>query len=726
MRHMNGGILGKKLDLSSTTRYLTTSTGSKISYVGGTTAAFAGDASVTTSVNLLNLSGGSDSRPLENDVVVATFSVGGQVSIDPGAYSSTGTATTDSWCAATIALRPSGTISYVGGKTATITSSLSTTTSVSLTDLTGGSNSSPSQNDIVIVGYSIGSAVSRTAQFSISGYTTLASLTVADTYDGNLGVFYKIMSASPDTTVTIPATGLVGDSGAVTIQVFRNVDTAANGRRPDPIAITVITENAWIVVIGGSSHVAGSTETFTAPTGYTTNFLTLATNETVDTTIGSGYRSTAVTVAADGVYPTTPTGYTNIARIGTMDTYSAGLNVSYKVMSATPDSTFTAPATLNTQWAGAVAIQVWRYVDTTTPMDVTATTSNSTSSRQPDPPSITPTTSGAVILACGGAAHTGSETAVFTNTGLDNFLTLGSNDTYDTTVGMYSAMWTSGAYDPTAFTTAVSQTTDSAAAVTLVLRPQTNVPLANVSNYTYSGIWNLRANMLNKAVETDVSRIVNYSTAFTTSAATSVNIVLPAFIKRNDLILIFAGNDNTTDTAQFDNSTHKPTGFTFIKTAGDSVADVHCAAFYKVANGSESETTLNVPAQSSFNMWAVALIVRGALVSSPVGNLGTANTVDVLTTSYIPGLITTKEHSIVFTTASFDGTDTIPYNISSNTGLWLNKNTIQVGVGGATGTGGLVAWNQLTANQSSSESVTIAYSASDGAAGFQFEIKSSL
>lgn len=743
----NGGIVGRKLDLNNIENYLNSSTGTGIEYVGGVTGTMSPSTTVGTTVSLTALTGGSDVRPFENDLVLLTYGIASTTSVDPGAFTSTGTATTDSWCAATLALKPAAgqSISYVGGTTARITGSTATTTNVNLPAGT-------TTDDLVVVSYSIGSTVSRTAQFSISTYTATASLTQSDTYVSNLGVFYKKMGATPDTTVTIPATGAIADAGAVAIQVFRGVDTtnpldnttttatAANGRRANPPLIYVYTQGSFIVACGSGAHVAGQNETFTAGTGYTTDFQTIATDNTTDATVGMGYRSTSVNMLTDNLGAAAspePTGYTQVAKTYAIGSSSVAFGVAqtvmYKKMTSTPDTSISLPPTNSSVGAGAYAVQVWRNVDTTTPMDVTdvsftqsggssnGDTTSTTGSRQPNPPSITPVTSGAVVVAMGAAATQGSTT--FTNAGLTNFLTSYGNSTYDCILGMYSAAWTSGAYDPPAFTVASDDTNSAASSVTVALRPAT-ITTTTTANKTYSGLWNNRAKFLSKAQESEVAKIVGYSTAYVTATATSVNIVLPTDIKRNDLILIFAGNGVATAAVQFDNTTYKPTNFTLVKYDGSSTT-AHCAAFYKVASGTEGGTTINVPAQTSDpGLCAAAFVIRGALASSPIGNIGVTLSVDAVTTATMPGIETSRNHSIVFCIAWTDGSDTLPIQLTSPSSLWLNRNSIFVAAGGSTGAAGIIAWKFINSSGASSESATLTYQVSDGVNGFQFEVKS--
>lgn len=80
---------------------------------------------------------------------------------------------------------------------------------------------------------------------------------------------------------------------------------------------------------------------------------------------------------------------------------SPDTRVQYKVMGATPDTTVTLSTSGYTQGRDAnYVIQVWRGVDTANPIDVTSTNSSGTSG-DPDSPSITTTTNGALVFSFG-------------------------------------------------------------------------------------------------------------------------------------------------------------------------------------------------------------------------------------------------------------------------------------------------------------------------------------
>lgn len=169
---------------------------------------------------------------------------------------------------------------YVGGTTGTYNGANSTLT-VSLTSLTGGISSSPSEGDLVVVGWGGTSTVNFTK--SISGWTNVFDLYADDTRDANLFAAYKIMTATPDTSIVVPGGFGTASSMGVCVQVWRNVHgtdttagtatstTAIDTGRPDAPAITTTAADALIIVIGAGTDDTAVTA-LTAPTG-SSNFL---------------------------------------------------------------------------------------------------------------------------------------------------------------------------------------------------------------------------------------------------------------------------------------------------------------------------------------------------------------------------------------------------------------------------------------------------------------------
>lgn len=173
------------------------------------------------------------------------------------------------------------------------------------------------------------------------------------------------------------------------------------------------------------------------------------------------------------------TGYTQIAALYGNSTRDSNFGIHYKVMGGPADTSVTV-AGAGTNLSGQVAIaHVWRGIDHTTRLDVAATTATGTTSGSPDSPSITPTTTGAIILSVG----LGSSAATSSSTGLDFGVPTGmtngvvthithSISPFETaSIGIASAAWSSGAYDPAAWTGGSVSASDSWTAATIALRP---------------------------------------------------------------------------------------------------------------------------------------------------------------------------------------------------------------------------------------------------------------
>lgn len=157
-------------------------------------------------------------------------------------------------------------IEFVGSTTT------STSGSLSLTSLTGGIASAPAEGDIVFV------AVSNFGFFdqdiSVSGYTEVADVYGNSAlYDTNLGVFYKVMGATPDTTVTISIfldfTAVVyvlrGFNPSTIADVTATTASTTNTGIPNPPSITTASDDTLVIIFSGSVITASG---WTAPSGF--------------------------------------------------------------------------------------------------------------------------------------------------------------------------------------------------------------------------------------------------------------------------------------------------------------------------------------------------------------------------------------------------------------------------------------------------------------------------
>ncbi len=232
-------------------------------------------------------------------------------------------------------------------------------------------------------------------------------------------------------------------------------------------------EESGIQFVGGviASKAAATSGNTTLPlnSGLTGGIASAAASgDFVVAAFGTGTSSNRTLSITDG-----STGYTLIgSELYAEDSGGdTSLRVAYKFI--TGDTTVTFGPTGDTDDAGAVAAYVFRGVNTTTPLDVSAATATAGDSGNPDPPSITPVTSGAFIVCVGATGFRGSSGS-FSSSDLTDFMSVySSNADWDVTMGIgHKPDWVSGAFNPAAFTHSPGLSVNASwAAVTLALRP---------------------------------------------------------------------------------------------------------------------------------------------------------------------------------------------------------------------------------------------------------------
>jgi len=169
-----------------------------------------------------------------------------------------------------------------------------------------------------------------------------------------------------------------------------------------------------------------------------------------------------------GAYPT------NGAVQNQADTCDANLAKWYAFAGATPDTTLTITrGNNNTTHGSATVVQVWRGAHTTDPFNVTQVQVGASNSSAADPGAITPTTAGSMVIYCGHASQVAASGTAFTAAGTYPITLKNDGSAFDSIimVAAYTA-WTSGAYDPAAFTGSTTNTSVACEAVTIVVQPQ--------------------------------------------------------------------------------------------------------------------------------------------------------------------------------------------------------------------------------------------------------------
>jgi hypothetical protein len=174
-------------------------------------------------------------------------------------------------------------ITYVGGATGSTTGTGAIT--VSLLGLSGGSDTSPSAGDLVIVAHNFSSTSDGNPGVTTTGYTEIVDLYAnGSTRDANFSVNWKIMGSTPDTSVdTTAASGVTAKTCVV--MVFRGVDatTPMDVTATTSTGTTTLNQTAYptptitplaagaIVVSALGPTLGSSTGAFTQPSSYTTS-----------------------------------------------------------------------------------------------------------------------------------------------------------------------------------------------------------------------------------------------------------------------------------------------------------------------------------------------------------------------------------------------------------------------------------------------------------------------
>lgn len=140
------------------------------------------------------------------------------------------------------------------------------------------------------------------------------------------------------------------------------------------------------------------------------------------------------------------------------DTRSANGRAAYQWVDGTPDGSITVPGAGTAAYAAGVVVGAYRGVDPDTPLDVAVQTATGGNTAASDPPSITPTTTGARVVAgwfCSGPTtqtHFGL-VSPFTAVGGLGSGSGGGGSTAGMSIsmGVHPDEWTSGAVDPGAY-----------------------------------------------------------------------------------------------------------------------------------------------------------------------------------------------------------------------------------------------------------------------------------
>jgi hypothetical protein len=333
-------------------------------------------------------------------------------------------------------------------------------------------------------------------EFGAAGYEIVASTTAV-----NVGFLNTVTASQPVavaiTTFKAGATATAAITGTAT-STIDETDVVAGG---ETIIIT-LTDETWVPATVGPNiqHVGSRTAGFAGTlSAQTVSLGSLTGGDTGDTTPQAG-DLVVVTYAIGSTVARTPTiatpgggaAYTNAnAILRQADNFDVSMLVAYKFMGGTPDTQVTLSegvggGTGSTADAGRYTIQVFRGVDTSTPLDVAVVTGGAANSSAVDPGAITPTTTGAIVVAMGAAASGTGSTMTST---LTDFVAGSTADTNDISIGAGYSTWAAGALNPAAFGNIPAGTTaNSWVSLTIALRPSVTTPFADARQAIIDGL----------------------------------------------------------------------------------------------------------------------------------------------------------------------------------------------------------------------------------------------
>lgn len=166
-------------------------------------------------------------------------------------------------------------VQRVGTAISAVTSDGSRLATLSLTGLTGGLDAAPLAGDMVIGIAAVADDANDLALGVGSGYTLIGSELKGPNVGPNLRAAYKVMSGSPDTSITFDL-GAVGKPGVVAARVYRGFNPStpidvttttatggSNSSKANPPAITPVTPGSLIFSIGAGGS-SGSFSAFTS------------------------------------------------------------------------------------------------------------------------------------------------------------------------------------------------------------------------------------------------------------------------------------------------------------------------------------------------------------------------------------------------------------------------------------------------------------------------------
>ena len=220
--------------------------------------------------------------------------------------------------------------------------------------------------------------------------------------------------------------------------------------------------------------------------------------------------------------------------------------------------------------------------------------------------------------------------------------------------------------------------------------------------------------------------------SFTTDsilAAQRLILNKPSGVVSGNLLIIAVTNENTDDTQQWNNTTYKPSGFTWITTSlgtavtGTNNSQTHCAVFWRIADGSENDT-IGVPCVGGvMEQIGFYLRISGAHATTPID----VSDSPMDSTYYnerdsiqIHSLTTGYANELALFVCARDYGDGLPHTVSGTGWSKISENLANAGDFGLTAS---IVQKDVTSAGATGQ-VTVTAITARGSVGFQFTIRS--
>lgn len=198
------------------------------------------------------------------------------------------------------------------------------------------------------------------------------------------------------------------------------------------------------------------------------------------------------------------------------------------------------------------------------------------------------------------------------------------------------------------------------------------------------------------------------------SNSDGITLSYPATVNSGDLLIALVGSDNTFGGDYWDTIT----GWTRIGTCGDTTSDCSGAAYYRVADGSETGTVDFTEGGFTNNATGYMLRISGADGTNPINDSAFGQSSSSSSSHTAPSVTTDVDDTLNIAGIVTDGGDLAPFTVTG-TG-WTEEAEQQNSNSGTTAAQCFASKEQ--ASSGSSTGATFGCSASDGAAYLQLAV----